>query len=260
MNSYEKIKQAQERLKTSLCVGIDPDFSKIPSIFPKNAKGIEEFSLKIIDATKDISPTYKINFAFFEYFGSKGIAALENIISYIPDTTFTIADAKRSDIGNSSKFYADSILKNYNFDSITVNPLMGKDSLEPFFEYNDKMIFLLAITSNKGANDFLKIKNNNRELFQTIIEKAKKWYPHLNLGFVVGATQIEEFKLARIQAPNNYFLIPGVGAQGGNISELQKYGLSPSIINVSRDILFASTQIDFAEKARIKAIEYSNLF
>jgi orotidine-5'-phosphate decarboxylase len=260
MNAYNKIIQAQERFKTSLCVGIDPDISKMPSIFPKNAIGMTEFVCKIIDATKDIASSYKLNFAFFEYFGSEGIKAMEKVLSYIPPTSFTIADAKRSDIGNSSKFYAEAILKNYNFDSITVNPLMGKDSLEPFFAYEDKMVFLLGITSNAGANDFLKFKNNDYYLFQAIIEKSRNWFSEHNLGFVVGATQVEEYKLARAIAPNNFFLIPGVGAQGGNIDEIKKYGLNPCIINVSRDILYASNHIDFAEKARKKAIEYSKLF
>jgi orotidine-5'-phosphate decarboxylase len=260
MKAIEKLKKAQERLNTSLCVGIDPDFNKIPSIFPKSAKGIEEFSLKIIDATKDFASAYKINFAFFEYFGSKGLEALENIFNNIPDNIFTIADAKRSDIGNSSQFYAKAIFNHFNFDSVTVNPLMGKDSLVSFFEFTDKMIFLLGITSNSGADDFLKLYFNDKHLFEIIIEKSQLWFEQDNLGFVVGATQINEFKTARQLAPNNYFLIPGIGSQGGDFNKLKKYKLTPSIINVSRDILFASSQIDFAEKANKKAEEYFNLF
>lgn len=260
MKSLEKYYKAKERFGTSLCIGIDPDYEKIPSIFPKNAKGIGEFSRVIIDITKDIATAYKINFAFFEYFGSAGLNAIEEILIHVPSETFTIADAKRGDIGNSSKFYAKSIFEHFNFDSITVNPLMGRDSIAPFFEFTDKLVFLLGITSNSGANDFLKTRSDNKLLFENIFTKTKEWFSDENLGFVTGATQIEEFSKARILAPNNLFLIPGVGAQGGDLELLKKQKLDPCLINVSRDILFASNKIDFAEKARVKALDYSKLF
>lgn len=260
MKSIEKYFLAKERFGTSLCIGIDPDYEKIPSIFPKNAKGIGEFSRVIIDITKDIATAYKINFAFFEYFGSAGLNAIEEILIHIPSESFTIADAKRGDIGNSSKFYAKSIFEHFKFDSITVNPLMGKDSIAPFFEFAEKLVFLLGITSNTGANDFLKTKSGDKLLFENIFSKTREWFSDENLGFVTGATQIDEFKRARELAPNNLFLIPGVGAQGGDIQELKKQKLEPCLINVSRDILFASNKIDFAEKARIKALEYAKLF
>jgi orotidine-5'-phosphate decarboxylase len=260
MKSIEKYFIAKERCGTSLCIGIDPDFEKIPSIFPKNAKGIGEFSKLIIEITKDIATAYKINFAFFEIFGSAGFAAIEDLVSHIPANIFTIADAKRGDIGNTSKFYAKSVFEHFNFDSITVNPMMGKDSIEPFFAFPDKLVFLLGITSNAGANDFLKLKTDNSYVFENIFTKAREWFPDENLGFVTGATQIDEFSKARELAPSNLFLIPGVGAQGGNLQKLKEQKLDPCLINVSRDILFASNKIDFAEKARAKALEYAKLF
>lgn len=260
MKSLEKYYKTKERFKTSLCIGIDPDFEKIPPIFPKNAKGIAEFARIIIDSTKDLAAAYKVNFAFFEIFGSSGINAIEELVTQIPSHTFTIADAKRGDIGNTSKFYARSVFEYFNFDSITVNPLMGKDSISPFFEFKDKLIFLLGITSNSGANDFLKSKSDDKLLFENIFTKTREWFADDNLGFVTGATQIDEFKRARELAPDNLFLIPGVGAQGGDIQELKKQKLEPCLINVSRDILFASNKIDFAEKARSKALEYVKYF
>lgn len=260
MKTIEKYYNCKERFKTSLCIGIDPDYEKIPAIFPKNAKGIAEFARIIIDSTRDIAAAYKVNFAFFEIFGSAGMNAIEEFVTYIPSQTFTIADAKRGDIGNTSKFYARSVFEHFNFDSITVNPLMGRDSIAPFFEFKDKLIFLLGITSNSGANDFLKTKSDDKFLFENIFTKTREWFSDENLGFVTGATQIEEFKRARELAPDNLFLIPGVGAQGGDIQELKKQKLEPCLINVSRDILFASNKIDFAEKARAKALEYAKLF
>jgi len=260
MKSIEKYYLAKERFGTSLCIGIDPDIEKIPHIFPKNAKGLSEFSRVIIDITKDIATAYKINFAFFEIFGADGLKAIEEILTHIPEQTFTIADAKRGDIGNTSKFYARSIFEHFNFDSITVNPLMGKDSIEPFFSFTNKLVFLLGITSNSGANDFLKTKSDNSLLYENIFSKSREWFSDDNLGFVTGATQINEFIRARELAPDNLFLIPGVGAQGGDIEQLKQHKLNPCLINVSRGILFDSTKIDFAEKARARALEYAKLF
>jgi orotidine-5'-phosphate decarboxylase len=259
MNSYKKINQIFNKTNNGLTIGIDPDISKLPKNISKDIDGIYEFSKSIIENTKDITAAYKINFAFFENFGSKGFQAIENLMQIIPENVFTIADAKRSDIGNSAKFYAKSVFEHFGFDSITVNPLMGRDSIDPFIEFDEKFVFLLGLTSNSGADDFLKKElTNQNTLFQEIISKTSEWYSKENVGYVVGATQSNLFAKIRQIIPNHLLLVPGIGTQGGDLDELKRNGLFPALINVSRDIIFTSIEDDYVQKIYVKAIQYAN--
>lgn len=260
MKSIEKLHTIQRERNTLLCVGLDPDIDKIPRQYSRDADGILTFCLDIIKSTSNLTSAYKINFAFFEALGKKGFGIIEKILEAIPKDVFTIADAKRSDIGNSAKFYAKAIFEHFNFDSITINPLMGRDSIDPFVNYNDKFTFALGLTSNSGADDFLKqILCIQKPLFHLIIEKLAEWYPVDNIGFVVGATQSEHFREIRSIIPNHTLLIPGVGTQGGEIDELKRIGLQPSVINVSRDIIFHINYEDYQLEVIKKTSYYKHL-
>lgn len=243
MNSYQKITKAQACNNTFLCVGIDPDPDRIPYQFNNFPNGIFEYLKFIIKATQDYVCAYKINFAFFEQFGSKGFEILENTLEIIPKTIPTIADAKRSDIANTAKFYAKSIYEHFRFDGVTLNPLLGRDSLDPFFCYQDKINFILILTSNPGAEDFQKIDINGKFLFEVVLEKALNWFYYENCGFVVGATKPDEFTKIRRTAFRNFILAPGVGAQGGDLEKiLQINEEKPLIVNVSRNIIYPNTK------------------
>ncbi|MBP7215339.1 MAG: orotidine-5'-phosphate decarboxylase [Candidatus Kapabacteria bacterium] len=259
MNSYDKLNQLFINQKNNLCVGLDPDYTKLPQGFEQNPDGIYNFLVEIINATKDIAIAYKINFAFYEVFGSKGIEIIEKILPKIPADKFTIADVKRSDIGNSSKFYAESVYKHFGFDAATLNPLMGADSVEPFFKYTDKLNFVLALTSNPGAKDFLNNYNFFPNLFREIIRKFTELYSEKNLGFVAAGIKPEETMNVRLLAPNYILLIPGIGAQGGDLKQINTKKIMPAIFNVSRDIIFPDAKEDYFKAVREKAIEYSKL-
>ena len=259
MNSNEKLQQLYKNYKNNLCIGLDPDYTKLPQGFEKNPSGVYNFITEIINATKDIAIAYKFNFAFFEVFGSKGIEIIEKALPQIPSDKFIIADVKRSDIGNSSKFYAESVYKNMEFDAATINPLMGVDSLEPFFAYTDKMNFVLALTSNPGSKDFLHNLNFFPSLFREIIRKFTELYTEQNLGFVIGGTKPEYTQNARLLAPNYTFLIPGIGAQGGDLQQLSNKNIMPAIFNVSRDIIFPEVSEDYFQAVLNKALQYSKM-
>ncbi len=247
--------------KSFLCVGLDPDLTKIPSHLLETEDPIFEFNKAIIDATHDLTVGYKPNTAFFEAYGLKGWLSLQKTIEYIntnyPDI-FTIADAKRGDIGNTSSMYAKAFFEDLNFDSVTVAPYMGKDSVEPFLAFENKHTIMLALTSNEGAFDFQTLTTNGKELYKQVLETSKTWKNSENLMYVVGATKAEYFADIRKIVPDSFLLVPGIGAQGGSLSEVCKYGMNDKIgllVNSARAIIYASKGTDFAEKAREEALK-----
>ena len=247
------------RKRSFLCVGLDSDPVRIPESMKHFDDPVFEFNKRIIDATQDICVAYKPNIAFYESQGIKGWESLQKTIDYIPKDIFTIADAKRGDIGNTSAQYAKAFLETYNFDSITVAPYMGEDSVKPFLCHKDKYVILLALTSNKGSDDFQHLCDiSGKKLHELVLEKAQEWAEPDQLMFVIGATHPEAFKKVRQIAPNNFYLVPGVGAQGGTLKEVCKYGLNDQVgllVNSSRGIIFASEGNDFADKARESAMK-----
>jgi orotidine-5'-phosphate decarboxylase len=257
--------QLIQRKKSFLCVGLDSELSKIPAHLLETEDPIFEFNKQIIDATLDLTVAYKPNLAFYESQGLKGWQSLEKTMKYLnqfKDEVFTIADAKRGDIGNTSRLYAQAFLdpssSALNFDSITVAPYMGEDSVSPFLCYENKWVILLALTSNKGAFDFQLFENaEGKKLYQEVLAKSSMWGNEGNMMYVVGATKAEMLADIRKIIPNHFLLVPGVGAQGGSMAEVAKYGLTKDcglLINASRSIIFASKGIDFAEKARAEAL------
>lgn len=248
----------QIRIKQSfLCVGLDTDLSKIPPHLLETEDPIFEFNKAIIDATKDFAVAYKPNIAFYECYGPKGWESLKKTIDYIPKNIFTIADAKRGDIGNTSTYYARTFFEYLNCDSVTVAPYMGEDSVMPFLEFDNKWVILLALTSNKGANDFQFTQDaNGEELYKKVLRKSCEWGSDENLMFVVGATRAEGIGEVRKMVPNHFFLVPGVGAQGGSLEDVANYGWNNDcglLVNSSRGIIYASNGHDFAEKAAVEA-------
>ncbi|MEP6804393.1 MAG: orotidine-5'-phosphate decarboxylase [Flavobacterium sp.] len=247
--------------KSFLCVGLDPDLTKIPPHLLETEDPIFEFNKAIIDATHDLTVGYKPNTAFFEAYGIKGWMSLQKTINYINDNypeIFTIADAKRGDIGNTSSMYAKAFFEDLNFDSVTVAPYMGKDSVEPFLAFENKHTIMLALTSNEGAFDFQTLTTNGKELYKQVLETSKTWKNSHNLMYVVGATKAEYFTEIRKIVPDSFLLVPGIGAQGGSLSEVCKYGMNDKIgllVNSARAIIYASNGTDFAEKAREEALK-----
>jgi orotidine-5'-phosphate decarboxylase len=257
-----KIQQLIEQIRKKnsfLCIGLDVDLDKIPRDVLKEEDPIFAFNKAIIDATHHLCVAYKPNIAFYEAYGLKGWKSLEKTINYINENhpeIFTIADAKRGDIGNTSSRYAKAFLEDLGFDSITVTPYMGKDSVEPFLAIENKHTILLALTSNQGAQDFQTLKVNNQDLFKEVIKVSKTWKNSENLMYVVGATKAEFLTEIRQLIPDSFLLVPGVGAQGGSLQEVCKYGMNSNVgllINSSRGIIYASDREDFAEAAAIKA-------
>lgn len=242
-----------------LCVGLDADLEKIPDHLLELDDPIFEFNKQIIDATKDYCVAYKPNLAFYESLGVKGWESLQKTMEYIPNNIFTIADAKRGDIGNTSRMYAKTFFEYFNFDSVTVAPYMGNDSVAPFLEFGNKWVILLAATSNVGGLDFQykKIEGGKR-VFEEVLEKSLEWGNEENLMYVVGATRAEMLSDIRAIVPDSFLLVPGVGAQGGSLEEVAKYGMNDTcglLVNSSRGIIYAGSGIDFALVAEKKSKE-----
>ncbi len=258
MTTQQLISQIQQK-KSFLCIGLDVDLNKIPKHLLETEDPIFEFNKAIIDATHDLAVSYKPNTAFYEAYGLKGWLSLQKTINYINENhpeIFTIADAKRGDIGNTSAMYAKAFFEDMNCDSVTVAPYMGKDSVEPFLAFENKHTIMLALTSNEGAFDFQTLNIDGKELYKHVLETSKTWKNAENLMYVVGATKAEYFAEIRKIVPDSFLLVPGIGAQGGNLSEVCKYGMNANVgllINSSRAIIYASNAIDFAEKARVEA-------
>ena len=258
MTTQQLISQIQQK-KSFLCIGLDVDLNKIPKHLLETEDPIFEFNKAIIDATHDLAVSYKPNTAFYEAYGLKGWLSFQKTINYINENhpeIFTIADAKRGDIGNTSAMYAKAFFEDMNCDSVTVAPYMGKDSVEPFLAFENKHTIMLALTSNEGAFDFQTLNIDGKELYKHVLETSKTWKNAENLMYVVGATKAEYFAEIRKIVPDSFLLVPGIGAQGGNLSEVCKYGMNANVgllINSSRAIIYASNAIDFAEKARVEA-------
>jgi orotidine-5'-phosphate decarboxylase len=265
------------RKRSYLCVGLDSDIAKIPRHLLSSADPIFQFNKKIIDATKDLCVGYKINTAFYEAMGVRGWETLERTVNYIPQEHFKIADAKRGDIGNTSSHYAKAFFESLNFDAVTVAPYMGEDSVKPFLEYNAKWAIVLGLTSNVGAKDFelqrfdtktdlldegIHIeKHGTKFLYEMVLEKVSRWGNTNNLMFVVGATQADEFANIRQLTPEHFYLVPGVGAQGGSLKEISEKAMTKDcgiLVNASRAIIYVSGKEDFADEARIIAKQYQS--
>jgi orotidine-5'-phosphate decarboxylase len=260
MTTQELVDQIHKK-KSFLCIGLDTDLEKIPTFLLKEEDPIFSFNKAIIDATHDLCVAYKPNIAFYEAYGVQGWSSLRKTIEYLntnyPDI-FTIADAKRGDIGNTSTRYAKAFFEDLNFDSITIAPYMGRDSVEPFLEFKDKYTILLALTSNEGAFDFQTKKIDGQELYKEVLSVSTTYKGSENLMYVVGATKAEYLKEIRKIVPNSFLLVPGVGAQGGSLEDVCANGMTKDIgllINSSRGIIYASNQHDFAEAAKLKAME-----
>jgi orotidine-5'-phosphate decarboxylase len=250
-----------KKKRSFLCIGLDSDINKIPSHLLKLDDPVFEFNKQIIDQTHPFAIAYKPNVAFYESLGTTGWTSLEKTIDYLKKfDVFTIADAKRGDIGNTSKMYAKAFLENLDFDSVTVAPYMGIDSVSPFLEYKNKWVILLALTSNKGAMDFQFniIQSNAKRLFEEVLTTSSNWGNPDNMMYVVGATQAEMLADIRKIIPDHFLLVPGIGAQGGSLDEVAKYGLNKQcglIVNSSRGIIFASDKEDFGNQAKNNAME-----
>ena len=260
MTTQQLINQIKKK-QSFLCIGLDVDLNKIPKYLLVDSDPIFAFNKAIIDATHHLCVAYKLNTAFYEAYGIKGWQALEKTINYLNKNhpeIFTIADAKRGDIGNTSTMYAKAFFDDLGFDSVTVAPYMGKDSVEPFLAFKDKHTILLALTSNQGAFDFQTLSVNNNQLYKEVLKVSKSWENSENLMYVVGATKAEYLTEIRQIIPNSFLLVPGVGAQGGNLQEVCKYGMIDTIgllINSSRGVIYASQGEDFADAAAKKAQE-----
>ncbi len=254
MNRAQLFEQIKKK-NSYLCVGLDTDVEKIPEHLRNTSDPVFEFNKQIIDATHEFCVAYKPNIAFYEALGPKGWESLQKTVDYIPNNCFTIADAKRGDIGNTSALYAKAFFEQMNFDSITVAPYMGEDSVKPFLKSKDKWVILLAHTSNTGSADFqlIESKVNGHRLYEEVILKAQTWATPDQLMFVVGATQSERIEGIRALAPENFFLVPGIGAQGGDLENVSKHGMNKQcglLVNSARAIIYASSGKDFAEAAR----------
>ncbi|MCY1720299.1 orotidine-5'-phosphate decarboxylase [Prolixibacteraceae bacterium Z1-6] len=262
MNQQELFGQIQKK-RSFLCVGLDTDIQKIPQHLMDTSDPVFSFNKEIIDATAEFTVAYKPNLAFYESLGSRGIISLEKTVSYLKSkypNIFLIADAKRGDIGNTSSLYARAFFDKQDFDAVTVAPYMGEDSVKPFMTYLDKWVILLALTSNKGAYDFqfIEDKESGEKLFETVLKKSQEWGTDENMMYVVGATKAEKLKEIREIVPNHFLLVPGVGAQGGSLQEVAKNGMNAKcglLVNSSRGIIYASNDVDYAEKARAAAKE-----
>jgi orotidine-5'-phosphate decarboxylase len=262
MTRAQLFKNIQKK-NSYLCIGLDTDLDKIPKHLLSAADPVYEFNKQIIDATHKYCVAYKPNIAFYEALGPKGWKSLEKTLEYIPKDIFTIADAKRGDIGNTSSLYAKAFFNQMNFDSITVAPYMGEDSIRPFLKFDDKWVIILAHTSNSGSSDFQLLESTvtGRKLYEEVILKSQQWGTSDQIMFVVGATQAEKMESIRALARDYFFLVPGIGVQGGDLEMISKHGMNKEcglLVNSSRAILYASSDKDFAKQAEVEAIKVKN--
>jgi len=255
MKRADLVAQIKEK-GSFLCVGLDTDVKKLPKHLPANAEGVLAFNKAIIQATEPYSVAYKLNTAFYESLGAEGWEVMEETLALIPDQCFTIADAKRGDIGNTSAMYARAFFEQMNFDSVTVAPYMGKDSVSPFLGFKDKWVILLGLTSNSGSQDFQQLEFEEKTLFHHVAEKAQSWASDEELMFVVGATRGEGIGNFRKIAPNSFLLVPGVGKQGGSLEDVVQHAMIDDcglLVNSSRGIIYASQEVDFSQEAANQA-------
>lgn len=255
MMTYDQLFEQIKKKKSFLCVGLDSDIAKIPSHLLEEEDPVFAFNKAIVDATAEVAIAYKPNIAFYECRGVEGWRSLEKTVAYIKENypeIFTIADAKRGDIGNTSQMYAKAFLETLDFDAITVAPYMGEDSVTPFLQYEGKWVVLLALTSNKGAFDFQFFAENGEKLYERVLKKSQEWGNDRNMMYVVGATKADMLEGIRKIVPEHFLLVPGVGAQGGSLEEVAKYGMNSHcglLVNSSRGIIFADRTEDFARRA-----------
>jgi orotidine-5'-phosphate decarboxylase len=254
MSAISNLEKIQQKNRTLICLGLDLDPRKMPGEFSSSVKGMFDFAHRIIDATSDVVCAYKPNLAFFESLGAEGFSLLKLIRERIPEEIPVIMDGKRGDIGNTSQFYAEAMFERYRADWVTVSPYMGLDSIRPFLEYGDNGVFVLCLTSNAGASDFQMLDVNGKPLYKIVAEKVASWNKDQNCGLVVGATHPDQLRDLRVTAGDMPILIPGVGAQGGSLEEAAIVGTGNftklAVVNVSRSVLYASTDKDFAARAR----------
>lgn len=258
MNRQELVHLIKKR-RSYLCVGLDTDIHKIPKHLLSYPDPVFAFNKAIIDVTRDLCIAYKINTAFYESMGIRGWETLQRTVEYIPSGIFTIADAKRGDIGNTSAQYAKTFFETYNFDAVTVAPYMGQDSVAPFLSFPRKWAILLGLTSNEGSQDFQLQAAGNEYLYEKVMKAGMQWGTPDNLMFVVGATQTSQLAAIRQLVPNHFFLVPGVGAQGGSLQEISSVAMNKDcglLVNASRAIIYAGNGEDFAEDARKIALQY----
>ena len=264
MTRHQLVEQINKK-QSYLCVGLDTDITKIPQHLLSQPDPVFEFNKQIIDATKDLCVAYKINTAFYEALGAKGWEAMEKTVNYIPQEHFKIADAKRGDIGNTSAQYAKAFFETLNFNAITVAPYMGEDSVKPFLEFEGKWAIVLGLTSNAGAKDFELQKTGDEYLYEKVLKTVSQWGTLENTMFVVGATQADEFVNIRKIIPDHFLLVPGVGTQGGSLKDISEKAMIKTtsttaqcglLVNVSRAIIYASGEKNFAEKSAIAAKQY----
>lgn len=257
MTFQEKLRRAQRKSNSFLCVGLDTDAALIPRHLGRSPNAVLSFNRRIIDATHDLVCAYKLNLAFYEALGERGWRVIEKTLEHIPRGIVTIGDGKRGDIGNTSEHYAKALFDQLGFDAVTVNPYMGYDSVEPFLRRSDRGVFLLALTSNPGSKDFQRLKVNGRPLYERVVQATEKWNTKKNIGLVIGATHPGELQRVRRLAPDMPILIPGIGKQGGDLRSAVRYGCTKNgdraIINSSRGIIYASRGKDFAQAARREA-------
>ncbi len=257
MNRKELVEQIFHK-NSFLCVGLDPDLNKIPKHLLESDDPIFEFNKAIIDATSDLCVAYKPNLAFYECLGISGWESFQKTIDYIPKDCLIIADAKRGDIGNTSLYYARTFFETFACDALTIAPYMGSDSVKPFLTYENKWAVVLAMTSNQGARDFQFLETNGVPIYESVVEKCKEWGSDKNTMFVVGATRSEDISKMRSLAPNHFFLVPGIGAQGGSLKEVVEYGMNAEcglLVNSSRGIIYADQTEDFANGAKKEALK-----
>jgi len=253
----QKLREIQFKQNSLLCIGLDVDQEKIPEHMKSRVNPVLEFNRQIIEATQDLVCAYKPNLAFYETMGEGGLATLRETLMLIPKSVITIGDGKRGDIGNTAEQYAKSLFNDFGFDSATINPYMGFDSVEPFLKNPEKGAFLLALTSNPGSKDFQRLKVNGKPLYEKVVRTAKKWNKNQNIGLVVGATHSRELKMIRKIVPDIPLLIPGIGKQGGDLKSVVRNGCDKNgqlaVINASRSIIYASSGRNFADAARAEA-------